>query len=313
MSFRKAIVTGGAGFIGSHLVDQLISRGDDVTLIDNFRTGRHEFVNNAAKLIDSDIGDTDFLRKHFEGVEDVYHLAANADVRNGWDDPKRDFHLNLSRTLSVAELSADAGVENLIFSSTGSVYGEATKIPTPESYCISQQTSLYGASKYSCEAFLGAYAEAGKFKVTILRFVSVLGPRYTHGHVYDFIQRLMLDPSQLEVLGDGTQTKSYMHVSDCVDAITSLRGPNEFELFNIGRAETLAIHRSIEIISEVLEVTPKIKYGQSSRGWIGDNPIIFLDTSKANLLGWEPKVNIEDAVRDTASWIVQNPSVLKNV
>ena len=309
MAIRKSLVTGGAGFIGSHLVDRLISRGDSVTIIDNFRTGRHEFINHEAKLVNHDISDTEFLSQYFENVDDVYHLAANADVRNGWEDPKRDFDFNLSRTLSVAELSAAAGVKNFIFSSTGSIYGEATTIPTPEDYSIDHQTSLYGASKFSCEAFLGAYAEARKFDVTIMRFVSVLGPRYTHGHVYDFIQKLMLDSSTLEVLGDGTQTKSYMHVSDCVEALTDLRGSRNFEVFNIGHTETLKVRRSIEIITGVLNVYPELVFGESSRGWIGDNPFILLDTKKANSLGWKPKVGIEAAIRDTASWIVQNPWV----
>jgi UDP-glucose 4-epimerase len=313
MVSRKSLVTGGAGFIGSHLVDRLIGRGDDVTIIDNFRTGRYEFVNPKAKLINHDVADTEFLSEHFENIDDVYHLAANADVRNGWDDPRRDFDLNLGRTLSVAELSAAAAVKNFIFSSTGSIYGEAVTIPTPEVYSIDHQTSLYGASKYSCESFLGAYAEANKFKVTVLRFVSVLGPRYTHGHVYDFIQKLKSDPSMLDVLGDGTQTKSYMHVSDCVEALTNLRGTNNFEVFNIGRTETLKVQRSIEIISEVLNVHPKLNFGESTRGWIGDNPIILLDTNKANLRNWKPRVVIEDAIRETAIWIVRNPWVLNDV
>lgn len=312
MSIRNSLVTGGAGFIGSNLVDRLISRGDNVTIIDNFRSGRHEFVNVDAKLVDHDIGDSDFLHRHFEGIDDVYHLAANADVRNGWNDPKRDFELNLGKTLNVAELSARAGVENFIFSSTGSIYGEAKTIPTPENYPIDHQTSLYGASKYSCESFLGAYSEASKFRVSILRFVSVLGPRYTHGHVYDFIQKLMLDPTKLDVLGDGTQTKSYMHVSDCVEALISLRGSSDFEVFNIGRAETLKVRRSIEIITEVLNVSPEVFYGNSPRGWIGDNPVISLDISKANSIGWKPRIGIEDAVRDTVNWILQNPWVFKN-
>ena len=313
MGRRKSLVTGGAGFIGSHLVDQLIGRGDDVTIVDNFRTGRTEFINQEATLINHDIDDVEFLRKYFEGVDDVYHLAANADVRNGWDDPRRDFDINLGKTLSVAELSAAAGVENFIFSSTGSVYGESVKVPTPENSPIHQQTSLYSASKYSCESFLGAYAEANKFKVTILRFVSVLGPRYTHGHVYDFIQKLSTDSSKLDVLGDGTQTKSYMHVSDCVKAITDLRGPGSFEVLNIARAETITIRRSIELISESLRISPELLFGISPRGWIGDNPMILLDISKANSLGWYPKVSIEDAIRDTAKWIIENPWVFKNV
>jgi len=186
-------------------------------------------------------------------------------------------------------------------------------VPTPENSSIHQQTSLYGASKYSSESFLGAYAEANKFKVTVLRFVSVLGPRYTHGHVYDFIQKLSVNPSRLDVLGDGTQTKSYIHVSDCVNAITDLRGPANFEVFNIGRAETISIRRSIELISECLRISPELLFGNSPRGWIGDNPIILLDITKANSLGWTPMVSIEDSILDTAKWIIENPWVFKDV
>lgn len=313
MSRRKSLVTGGAGFIGSHLVDALINRGDQVTIVDNFRTGRSEFVNRKAQLVNHDIGDSEFLREYFEGIDDVYHLAANADVRNGWDDPRRDFEINLNKTLTVAELSAGAGVENFVFSSTGSIYGESAIVPTPENSSIHQQTSLYGASKYSCESFLGAYAEADKFKVTVLRFVSVLGPRYTHGHVYDFIHKLFMDPSKLEVLGDGTQTKSYMHVSDCVNAIVDLRGTANFEVFNIGRAETITIRRSIQLITECLRTSPELLFGNNPRGWIGDNPIILLDITKANSLGWNPTVSIEDAIIDTAKWIIENPWIFKDV
>jgi UDP-glucose 4-epimerase len=255
---RKSLVTGGAGFIGSHLVDRLINRGDQVTVIDNFRTGRYEFVNSKAKLINHDIGDTKYLREYFYNIDDVYHLAANADVRNGWMDSRRDFEFNLERTLCVAELSANAKVENFIFSSTGSIYGEAKTIPTTENYSIDHQTSLYAASKYSSESFLGAYAEANKFKVTVLRFVSILGPRYTHGHVYDFIRKLTENPTSLSVLGDGTQTKSYLHVTDCVNALINLRSKRKFEIFNIGQSDTLSVKRSIEIITETLRLKPDI-------------------------------------------------------
>jgi UDP-glucose 4-epimerase len=307
---RKSLVTGGAGFIGSHLVDRLINRGDQVTVIDNFRTGRYEFVNSKAKLINHDIGDTKYLREYFENIDDVYHLAANADVRNGWMDSRRDFEFNLERTLCVAELSANAKVENFIFSSTGSIYGEAKTIPTTENYSIDHQTSLYAASKYSSESFLGAYAEANKFKVTVLRFVSILGPRYTHGHVYDFIRKLTEDPTSLSVLGDGNQTKSYLHVTDCVNALTNLRGRRGFEIFNIGQTDTLSVKRSIEIITKTLNLRPEISYQESRQGWIGDNPLILLDTTKAYSNGWSPTIPIEEAIRETARWILQNTWVL---
>ena len=306
MVARRSLVTGGAGFIGSHLVDRLISRGDEVTVVDNFRTGRVEFINKKARLVNRDVGHADSLYPYFQDVQDVYHLAANADVRNGWDDARRDFDQNLERTLCVAEISAAAGVENFIFTSTGSVYGEAPVIPTPENCPIDHQTSLYGASKISCEAFLGAYAEAGKLRVTILRFVSVLGTRYTHGHVYDFIKKLMINPAKLSILGDGTQTKSYMHVSDCVEALVNLRGHANIEIFNVGRPDTLKISRSIELIAEILRVSPELHFGKGPSGWIGDNPTILLDITKANSMGWQPTVSVDDAIRETAKWIIQN-------
>lgn len=312
MAPRHSLVTGGAGFIGSHLVDRLVNRGDKVTIIDCFRTGRMQFVNTKATLVNQDIKDSKNISKYFEGVNDVYHLAANADVRYGWNNPRNDFEFNLSNTLTVAEVAAEAGVENFIFSSTGSVYGEADIIPTPETYAIHKQTSLYGSSKISCEAFLGAYAEASKFRVTVLRFVSVLGPRYTHGHVFDFIQKLNLNSERLDVLGDGTQNKSYIHVSDCVDAIIELRGPSNFEIFNVGRQETLRVSRSIEIICGVLNVAPKIVFGGGQRGWIGDNPVILLDTRKANSFGWNPKIGLEDSVKDTSRWLTLNSWVFSN-
>jgi UDP-glucose 4-epimerase len=210
----------------------------------------------------------------------------------------------------VAEMCAASGVENFVFSSTGSVYGEAETVPTPEVYSIKHQTSLYSASKYACESFLGAYAEADKFKVTILRFVSILGPRYTHGHVYDFISSLRKDPSRLTVLGDGYQTKSYLHVSDCVKALTNLRGRSNFEIFNIGQSDTITVKKSLEIIIQTLDLQPTISFGNSRQGWIGDNPIILLDTSKADAFGWNPTISIEDSIRETAMWIAQNDWVL---
>ena len=306
MSSIKTVVTGGSGFIGSHLVDRLIERGDDVIVIDNFRTGRRDFLNKKAMLVEIDIKDTSILQKYFDGANEVFHLAANADVRSGWDDPRRDFELNLERTICVAELSAKAGVESFIFTSTGSVYGDSNQIPTNEDYPVKHQTSLYSASKYACESFLGAYTEANKFKLTVMRLVSVLGPRYTHGHIYDFIQKLKHNPSKLDVLGDGLQRKSYMHVTDCVDALLNLRGSSKFEVFNLGQSDTITIKDSLSIITSQMKVKPQINFGLSSQGWIGDIPMILLDISKAKSLGWYPKIGIAEAIFDTTNWLIEN-------
>jgi UDP-glucose 4-epimerase len=313
MTSRKVVVTGGAGFIGSHLVDSLIERGDEVTVIDNFRTGKIEFVHKSANLIDLDLKNISTIEGIFEGVDEVYHLAANADVQKGWDNPKRDLELNLVNTLSLANICANQRVGNFIFASTGSVYGEAKVIPTPETYSIIQQTSLYGASKYSAENFLGAYAHAGKFNVTIFRFVSVLGTRYTHGHIFDFVQRLKQDPTELKVLGNGFQNKSYMHVSDCVRGVIGLRGANQFEIFNLGRPDSIVIRESIKIIAESLKLTPNISYGDGPSGWVGDNPLILLEVEKAKQGGWVPNTTISSAIEETVGWLVENNWVFERV
>ena len=229
----RVVVTGGAGFIGSNIVDALLDEGHDVLAVDNLSTGRSSFLERARDSNRFEFARLDLynepeaLPELFEGATTVVHLAANADVRFGWNAPRRDLEQNVLATLNVLEAMRRAGVPRIIFSSTGSVYGETPVIPTPEDAPFPAQTSLYGASKAAAEGFISAYAEAGQISGTVFRFVSILGERYTHGHVIDFVAQLRADPSRLRVLGDGTQRKSYLDVTDCVGAIMARleRGP----------------------------------------------------------------------------------------
>ena len=312
----KSVVTGGAGYIGSTLADALQARGDDVHIIDDFSTGRKEFLTHfdgAVHRIDL-TDESAALEPIFEGAETVYHLAANADVRFGWNDTRRDLRQNVIATLRVAEAAAATNVLDVVFSSTGSVYGEATQIPTPEDATFPDQTSLYGASKAAAEAYLSAFATNGSFRATVLRFVSVLGPRYTHGHVIDFIRQLTRDPDHLTVLGNGTQRKSYMHIDDCIRGVINLRAPGEgtpFGAFNLGVPDFCTVRDSIGWITERMGLSPAITFGTEDRGWVGDNPFILLDVAKAEEHGWQAQHGIRESVEATVDWILHNDWVLK--
>jgi len=313
----KVVVTGGAGFIGSSLADELLARGDEVVVIDNFSTGQREFLANATsqskfRLVEADLlGDSAVLDEAITGSDAVVHLAANADVRFGWDHPSRDIEQNLIATQNVLESCRRVDVRRVIFSSTGSVYGEATVIPTPEDAPFPAQTSLYGATKVAAEGLLSAYAEGAGFSVTVFRLVSVLGLRYSHGHVLDFVAQLRRDPTKLRVLGDGLQRKSYMDVSDCVAALlASLDRTPKFEVFNLGSNEFCTVYDSIGWIAARLGVSPELELTGGDRGWVGDNPFIWLDTAAIRATGWEPKWSIRESVERTVDFLVANPGIV---
>jgi UDP-glucose 4-epimerase len=310
---RKVVVTGAAGFIGSSLVDSLLSQGIDVLGIDNFSTGRIEFLEGALsnpkfKLLEQDIFSYKELHSVFIGRDAVFHLAANADVRFGPDRPSVDLEQNTISTHKVLEAARIAGVKKFIFSSTGSVYGEAETVPTPEDSSFPIQTSLYGASKLACEGMVTAYAEAFDMKVWIFRFVSILGPRYTHGHVFDFYKQLLEHSDKLTVLGNGHQKKSYLHVSDCISAIHIAlnSASSSVNIFNLGIDGYCEVRDSVGWIIDELGLKPKITFGTESKGWVGDNPLIYLDTRKIQGLGWIPRYSIEESVRDTVSYMHGN-------
>lgn len=307
------LVTGGAGFIGSSLADRLLGLGHRVTAFDNFSTGLKPFVEGAQKnpnyrLIEGDLLDEGAIQAAAKGVDFIFHLAANADVRFGTEHPRKDLEQNTIATFNVLEAARLNGVKGLAFSSTGSVYGEATVIPTPEDAPFPIQTSLYAASKLAGEGMLAAYSEGFGLKTYIFRFVSILGPRYTHGHVYDFYRKLSADPHALTVLGDGHQRKSYLHIDDCISAMLTVveKAQDKVNVFNLGTDEYCEIVNSIGWICEEMGVKPRLDYTGGTRGWIGDNPFIYLDTKKVRALGWKPQFSIEQGVRNTLNWLKAN-------
>ena len=310
---KNALVTGGAGFIGSHVADTLVKAGATVTIVDNLVTGFREFLNPAARFVESNLLDTKALGTAMKGQDFVFHLAANADIKDGLSHPRKDVEQNVIATQNVLEAMREHGVSKIAFSSTGSVYGEATVFPTPEDAPFPVQTSLYAASKVCGEGLLSAYAEGYGFTAWIFRFVSILGPRYTHGHVFDFWRRLKADPSTLHILGDGKQMKSYCHVDDCVHAImtTMAKAQNDkrVHIHNIGRPDMLEVNQSVAWICEELGVKPSLTYSGGARGWVGDSPKILLATDRLSALGWAPTYTLQAAVLDTLRWLEANPYV----
>jgi UDP-glucose 4-epimerase len=317
---NKVFVTGACGFIGSNLVDRLLKEGYKVVGWDNYSTGRIEFLNDALNnpnftLIEGDNLNVSALSEAMIGCDVVFHLAANADVRFGLNHPSKDLNQNTIATFNVLQAMKERGIKKIIFSSTGSVYGESNKIPTPENAEFPIQTSLYGASKVACEALIQAYSEGYGFESYIFRFVSILGERYTHGHIFDFYKQLVEHPEYLNVLGDGTQRKSYLYVQDCVDAmlhVLSLKLETKVNIYNLGTNEYVQVNDSVRFMIEHLNLKPEIRYSGGNKGWIGDNPFIFLDTVKIRNTGWNPKLTIKQGVISTLTWLQQNQWVYES-
>lgn len=310
-------VTGCAGFIGSNLVDRLLLEGHRVVGYDNFSTGQHRFLAGALQssrfgLVEGDTLESGALNRAMKGAEMVFHLAANADVRFGTERPGRDLEQNTIATYNVLEAMRGNDVKRIAFSSTGSVYGEATVIPTPEDAPFPVQTSLYGASKLAGEGLIAAYCEGFGFQSCIFRFVSILGERYTHGHIFDFYKQLREDPKKLRVLGNGRQRKSYLYIHDCIDAmlLAMKKADGKVNIFNLGVDAYCEVNDSIGWICETLGLKPQIEYTGGDRGWIGDNPFIFLHAARMRTLGWQPKLNIRDGVVKTVEFLRANEWVL---
>jgi UDP-glucose 4-epimerase len=301
---RRVLVTGGAGFIGSHLCDRLLVDGVDVIAYDNLSTGRREHVR--VDLVEGDVLDRDRLAAALAGCDTVVHLAANADVRRGLEQPERDLRQNTIATATVLEAMRDAGVRRIAFASTGSVYGEPDVVPTPEDAPFPVQTSLYAASKLAGEALIGAYCHGFGFTGVIFRFVSVLGERYSHGHVVDFCAQLRAHPTRLRVLGDGRQRKSYLYVGDCVEGVLTGLGaarPGAADIYNLGTDETLTVDESVAEICRRLGVEPAVEHTGGERGWPGDSPLIHLDCARIRALGWRPELSIREALGRTVDWV----------
>lgn len=294
--------------------------GHHAVAFDNFSTGHPRFLERAQSssgglftLVRGDILDQAALAGAMRGADIVYHLAANADVRHGTEHPDRDLQQNTFGTFNVLEAMRSSGVRRIVFSSTGSIYGEPQIFPTPEDAPFPTQTSLYGASKLAGEALVQAYCEGFGFEGCIFRFVSILGERYSHGHVFDFYKRLREDPRTLTVLGNGEQRKSYLHVQDCIDAIFVAveRARERVNVFNLGTDHYCRVRESIGWITGELGIDPRLEYTGGERGWIGDSPFIFLDCRKIRALGWAPKMTIRDGVVSTLRYLRDNPWLLE--
>ena len=313
-----AFITGAAGFVGSHLADRLLALGQDVIGFDNFSTGRTEFLACAMEhprflLHRADLLDLDALTTAMKGADFVYHLAANADVRFGTEHPRRDLEQNTIGTWNVLEAMRANKVRRIAFSSTGSVYGEPNVFPTPEDCPFPVQTSLYAASKLAAEGLIEAYCEGFGMQAWIFRFVSLLGPRYSHGHVIDFYRQLREHPDVLNVLGNGHQRKSYLYVGDCIEAIITATGraSEKVNIFNLGTDESCEVNDSISWICRHLGLKPRLEYSGGERGWIGDSPFIFLDCNKIRSLQWRPTLTIEQAIVRTVDFLRESPWLLQ--
>ena len=314
----KVFLTGAAGFIGSNLVERLLGQGHAVRGWDNFSTGQPKFLLAAQshkdfELVRGDNLELSALTGAMAGCDTVFHLAANADVRFGLDHPRKDLEQNTLATFNVLEAMRANGIKRILFSSTGSVYGEATIIPTPEDHPFPIQTSTYAASKMAGEGLIHSYCEGFGFEGYIFRFVSILGERYTHGHVFDFYQQLLEHPGHLKVLGNGTQRKSYLYIQDCLAAMlhvlalgTARQARHRVETYNLGTNEYVQVKESIGILCGALGLKPQLEYTGGDRGWVGDNPFIFLSTEKIRATGWSPTLSIAEGIVSTLRWLEKN-------
>ncbi|MDP7983000.1 MAG: NAD-dependent epimerase/dehydratase family protein [Conexivisphaerales archaeon] len=308
----RALVTGGAGFIGSHLVDRLMEAGHEVIVIDDLSSGSLDYLrtwNTSPRLrfIEADISDDVPDVGH---VDVIYHLAADPEVRTSSMEPSRHYRRNVLATFNVLEFARRTGVGAFVFTSTSTVYGEPRTIPTSEDYGPLIPISIYGATKLASEAMISAYANSYGFRAVILRLANIVGSRSRHGVIHDFIRKLRANPDALEVLGDGTQSKSYLHVEDLVDAVLIAveRSRERVSVFNVGSEDRISVLEIARIVSEEMglnHVDMKLTGGPEGRGWTGDVKVMQLDISRMESLGWRPKGNSEYAVRRAARELVK--------
>lgn len=303
------LVTGGAGFIGSHIVDELLKKGNKVKVFDNFSTGKkifieHNLSNNNFKLIRGDVLHTKKLTREMKEVDFVFHMSAHADVRSGLKDHYIDHIQNLEATQSVLEAMYKNNVKKIAFASTSSVYGDAKVHPTPEDYPF-EPTSLYGASKASCESYIQTYASYYGFKAYIFRFVSFIGERNTHGIIFDVLKKLRKNPKVLELLSDGTPKKSSVYVKDGVEAIFKVinSSKNQINIFNIGHDDILTVDQIVDTILEAANVKIRKNYLGGNKGWMGDNNFVHLDNKKLKKLGWKPKLSFSEGIKKTVEYL----------
>jgi UDP-glucose 4-epimerase len=290
-----------------------MEKGHDVKCIDNFSSGKIEFIEksieNGLELIKGDILHKNDLKIAVEGCDTVFHLAANPDVRLGAENTSVHFEQNILATYTLLEESRKQGIKKIIFTSSSTVYGEADVIPTSETYAPLIPISLYGASKLAAESLICAYCHTFDISSVLYRFANVVGPKSTHGVTYDFIKKLKKNPNKLEILGDGTQKKSYLYIADCIDAMLfgMNKSKDKVEIFNIGSLDWVDVKTIADIVSEEMKVHPTFEFTggiDGGRGWKGDVKMMKLSIEKLMNLGWKPRFNSEEALRKTAKWLL---------
>ena len=312
---KKALVTGGLGFIGSHLVDRLLEDDWLVVVLDNLLTGKkenlaHQRKNAKLEIVNGDIRDSETVKKVMAKCDAVFHLAAHALMRVSLTDHKADLEYNLVGTINVLEAMIANNVNDFVFASTSAIYGEAAIVPTPEEY-IGIQTSLYGAMKLACEGTAEAYTQFSPIKFWGFRFGTVLGERCRRGAIWDFEHKLLKNPKELEILGNGKQSKDYLHVKDCVNGIMLgyEKSSGRLNIFNLGLQEQTKVDELADIVIDEMGLSNVMKkYSGGERGWIGDNPVVYLSIKKMQELGWRPKATPRDTIRETARWTLKEIS-----
>jgi len=311
---EQVLVTGGAGFIGSYLVERLINEGYRVVVLDNFSVGTLDNLSRAIgspllEVVKGDVRDPSAVSKALDGCSAVFHFAANPEVRYGV--PTEHFEHNLRGTFTILEEMRKKDVRDIVFASSSTVYGDAEQLPTPEDYAPMKPISVYGASKLGCEALISSYTHTYGFRGVALRYANVVGPRSRRGVVYDFVRKLRANPRELEILGDGTQTKSYIWIEDAIEAtIVAWRNmKGGFEAFNVGSEDAISVREIADIVVEVLGLSGvryKFTGGIEGRGWPGDVKYMHLDISKLKSLGWAPKYKSREAIRMAAEHLARN-------
>lgn len=304
MKGKRVLVTGGAGFVGSHLAERLIG-SNEVTVIDNFSSGQASWVPDDATVVRGDLRDqtvvSDLLSSEFDVV---FHLAASKAVDA--DRPRKQFESNTKITYNVLEAIRQHDIEELVYTSSSTVYGEAPR-PTPEDYAPLEPISPYGSSKLADEGLCSAYAHSHGLSVYAFRFANVVGPRLRGAVIPDFIEKLTRDPEQLEILGNGRQEKSYLHISDCIEGMLTVfeQADEPMNIYNLGTRTTTSVNRIADIISQELGCDPEYQYTGGDRGWTGDVPKMRLSIEKASALGWSPSLTSDQAVRTATRELIE--------
>ncbi|MFB3813632.1 MAG: NAD-dependent epimerase/dehydratase family protein [Terriglobales bacterium] len=309
----RVLVTGGAGFIGSNLAERLLAEGHAVTVYDNLCAGSLENLRECQgkagfRFVEADLLDLNTLEQVMHGQDAVFHMAANSNIPEGRRSSDTDLRLGTLATYNVLEAMRRAGVKQIVFASSSAIYGEATVVPTPESYGPLFPISLYGASKLACEGLITAFCSNYGMQAWICRFANICGRHGTHGILIDFIARLRDDPRELTVLGDGRQAKPYLHVSECVDGMLFIwrNAREQVNCFNLGCEGATSAGRIAELLLDAMGMPEtKIAYGGGDRGWVGDVPQVRLDCTRLAQLGWTAKVTSEQAVKRAAEELVK--------